>query len=105
MTKQQPFSGTFKLDKKTKNTVQYAEEAEGRRPVVGTISWINTNCRSRFRRGFGSPLSPLSERSAAEKKNRWWLARWTYSWRHHEKALWPFGIVHIRFGARARLGA
>ncbi len=30
MTKEQPFSGTFKLDKETKNTVRYAEEAEGR---------------------------------------------------------------------------
>jgi len=25
------------LDKETKNTVRYAEEAEGRRPVVGTV--------------------------------------------------------------------
>ena len=33
----EPFSGTFKLDKETKNTVRYAEEAEGRRPVVGTV--------------------------------------------------------------------
>ncbi len=37
MTKEQPFSATFKLDKETKNTVRYAEEAEGRRPVVGTL--------------------------------------------------------------------
>ena len=37
MTKEQPFSGTFKLDKETKNTVRYAEETEGRRPVVGTV--------------------------------------------------------------------
>ena len=37
MTKDQPFSGMFKLDKETKNTVRYAEEAEGRRPVVGTV--------------------------------------------------------------------
>ncbi len=37
MTKDQPFSGTFKLDKETKNTARYAEEAEGRRPVVGTV--------------------------------------------------------------------
>ncbi len=37
MTKEQPFSETFKLDKETKNTVRYAEEAEGRRPVVGTV--------------------------------------------------------------------
>jgi hypothetical protein len=35
MIKDQPFSATFKLDKETKNTVRYAEEAEGRRPVVG----------------------------------------------------------------------
>ncbi len=32
----EPFSATFKLDKETKNTVRYAEEAE-RRPVVGTV--------------------------------------------------------------------
>lgn len=37
MTKEQPFSSTFKLDKETKNTVRYAEEAEGHRPVVGTV--------------------------------------------------------------------
>jgi hypothetical protein len=37
MTKDQPFSGTFKLEKETKNTVRYAEEAENRRPVVGTV--------------------------------------------------------------------
>ena len=37
MTQEQPFSGTFKLDKETKNTVRYAEEAEDRRPVVGTV--------------------------------------------------------------------
>jgi len=37
MTKDQPFSATFKLDKETKNTVRYAEETEGRRPVVGTV--------------------------------------------------------------------
>ncbi len=33
----EPFSAAFKLDKETKNTVRYAEEAENRRPVVGTI--------------------------------------------------------------------
>jgi hypothetical protein len=37
MTKDKPFSATFKLEKETKNTVRYAEEAEGRRPVVGTV--------------------------------------------------------------------
>ncbi len=37
MTKEQPFSGTFKLDKEAKNAVRYAEEAEGRRAVVGTV--------------------------------------------------------------------
>ena len=31
------FSGTFKLDKETKNTVRYADEAERPRPVVGTV--------------------------------------------------------------------
>jgi hypothetical protein len=34
MTKENPFSATFKLEKETKNTVRYAE---GRRPVVGTV--------------------------------------------------------------------
>jgi hypothetical protein len=37
MTKDKPFSAMFKLEKETKNTVRYAEEAEGRRPVVGTV--------------------------------------------------------------------
>ncbi|MCI0628841.1 MAG: hypothetical protein L0387_45555 [Acidobacteria bacterium] len=37
MTKAEPFPGTFKLDKETKITVRYAEETEGRRPVVGTV--------------------------------------------------------------------
>ena len=37
MTKEQPFSATFKQEKETKNTVRYAEEAEDRRPVVGTM--------------------------------------------------------------------
>ena len=37
MTKEQTFAGTFKLDRETKNTVRYAEEAENRRPVVGTV--------------------------------------------------------------------
>ncbi len=37
MTKEQPFSSTFKLEKETKNTVRYAEEAEDRRPIVGTV--------------------------------------------------------------------
>jgi hypothetical protein len=37
MTKNEPFSSGFKLDKETKNTVRYAEEAEGRRPVVGSV--------------------------------------------------------------------
>ena len=37
MTKEQPFTATFQLEKETKNTVRYAEEAEDRRPVVGTV--------------------------------------------------------------------
>jgi hypothetical protein len=37
MTREQPFSATFKIEKETKNTVRYAEEAEDRRPVVGTV--------------------------------------------------------------------
>ena len=42
MTKEQPFSATFKLEKETKNAVRYAEEAEARRPVVGTV-YIDKN--------------------------------------------------------------
>jgi hypothetical protein len=37
MTREQPFSATFKIEKETKNTVRYAEEAEDRRPEVGTV--------------------------------------------------------------------
>jgi len=37
MTKDKPFSATFKLEKETKNPVRFAEEAEGRRPVGGTV--------------------------------------------------------------------
>jgi len=37
MRKGEPFEGTFRLDKQTRNTVRYAEEAEGRRPIVGTV--------------------------------------------------------------------
>ena len=37
MTKEQPFTASFKMEKETKNTVRYAEEAEDRRPVVGTV--------------------------------------------------------------------
>ena len=37
MTKEEPFSATFKQEKETKNTVRYAEETEDRRPVVGTV--------------------------------------------------------------------
>ena len=37
MTKEEPFSATFKLNKETKNTIRYAEEAEERRPIVGTV--------------------------------------------------------------------
>ncbi len=48
MTKEQPFSGTFKLDKGTRNTVRYAEEAENRQPVVGTVYVDSMIWRSRF---------------------------------------------------------
>ena len=34
MTKEEPFSATFKLNKDTRNTIRYAEEAEERRPIV-----------------------------------------------------------------------
>ena len=37
MTNKEPFSATFKLNKETKNTIRYAEEAEKRRPIVGTV--------------------------------------------------------------------
>ena len=37
MTKEEPFSATFKQEKETKNTVRYSEESEDRRPVVGTV--------------------------------------------------------------------
>ena len=37
MTKEEPFSATFKLNKETRNTIRYAEEAEGQRPVVGML--------------------------------------------------------------------
>ena len=46
MTKEKPFSATFKLEKETKNTVRYAEEAEDRRPIVGTV-YLNFACRLR----------------------------------------------------------
>jgi hypothetical protein len=37
MSKEQPFSATFKIEKETKNTIRYAKQAEDRRPVVGTV--------------------------------------------------------------------
>ena len=37
MTKEEPSSATFKLDKETRNTARYAEEAERQRPVVGLL--------------------------------------------------------------------
>jgi len=37
MTKEKPFSGMFNLERETKNTVRYGEEAEDRRPVLGTV--------------------------------------------------------------------
>ena len=37
MTKEEPFSATFKQERETKNTVRYSEESEDRRPVVGTV--------------------------------------------------------------------
>lgn len=36
MTKDQPFSATFKKEKETRNSVRYMQEAEGR-PVVATV--------------------------------------------------------------------
>ena len=37
VTKEEPFSATFKLNKETKHTIRYAEEAEEHRPIVGTV--------------------------------------------------------------------
>ena len=37
MNKEEPFSATFKLNKETKNTIRYAEEAEERCPIVGLV--------------------------------------------------------------------
>ena len=37
MTKEEPFSSTFKQEKETENTVRYTEESGDRRPVVGTV--------------------------------------------------------------------
>ena len=37
MTKEEPFSATFKQERETKNTVRYSEESEDRRPVVSTV--------------------------------------------------------------------
>ena len=58
MTKEKPFSATFKLEKETKNTVRYAEEAEGRRPVVGTVYIDKYELPKPFPRKFGLRLSP-----------------------------------------------
>ena len=58
MTKDKPLSATFKLEKETKNTVRYGEEAEG---VAGRwwarYTSISTNRGSRIRNGFESPSS------------------------------------------------
>ncbi|MDE0294475.1 MAG: hypothetical protein OXH92_09250 [Bryobacterales bacterium] len=37
MTKQEPYSATFKLDKETRNTVRYAEEAEKQHAAIGML--------------------------------------------------------------------
>ena len=37
VTQEEPFSATFKLNKETRNTLRYAEEAEEQRPIVGTV--------------------------------------------------------------------
>jgi len=57
MTKEKPFSATFKLEIETKNTVRYAEEAEA---IGRSWAWcISTSmsCPSPFPRKFGSRLS------------------------------------------------
>src|SRR5262249_25154344 len=63
MTKEQPFSGTFKFDKETKNTVRYAEEAEGRRPVVGMVYVEKYELPKPF---------PKRIRVTVEPQNRFW---------------------------------
>ena len=52
MTKGQPFSAMFKLDKETENTVRYTEEEENRRPVVGTVSIDKYEVPDRIRKRF-----------------------------------------------------
>ena len=37
MTKEEPFSAMFKLNRETKNTIRYEEEAEERHPIVGMV--------------------------------------------------------------------
>ena len=37
MTKQEPFTATFKLDKETRNTVRYAEQAQDQRAAIGML--------------------------------------------------------------------
>ncbi len=59
MTKEEPFSETFKLDKETKNTVRYAEEAEGRRPVVGTVYVHKYELPKPFPKGIRVTVEPL----------------------------------------------
>jgi len=34
---EKPFSGMFNSERETRNTVRYGEEAEDRRPVLGTV--------------------------------------------------------------------
>ena len=67
MRREKPFSATFKLEKETKNTVRYAEEAAGRGPVVGTVYFDKLNCPSPFPIKFGSQLN---------RRNSGWNVDW-----------------------------
>ncbi len=61
---------TFKLEKETKNTVRYAEEAEGRRPVVGTV-YIHMTARSCSTRTFTFMAAPPQ---CAVSCLNWWIS-------------------------------
>ena len=61
MTKEEPFSATFKQEKETKNTVRYSEESEDRRPVVGTVYFDKYEPR---------PVSIPTQRSVAKALSR-----------------------------------
>ena len=61
MTKGEPFTATFKLDKETRNTIRYAEEAEGQRPVVGMLYVQKAELKEPLR-SRPPPISPQRRR-------------------------------------------